>query len=190
MPPYWQARISEVVKLREDLAKEGLELEEVSHVRADDNLADLGTRGTVKLRPLVPRSMWQNGPNFLALPRMQWPLKFLAGINLHKAVAAPVAAKLAKEGAKPVGCEVLSISAGTEVQMRRQWVVRHLQEDVRVHKMAKECLVKYNLATSKRILVRLLRAIFNYRACNGTNRSLVEADIRSPVSPAEAAVSL
>ena len=49
MLPYLQVRIFQVTKHKEDLAREGHKVEEVSHVRAEDNTANLGTRGLVKL---------------------------------------------------------------------------------------------------------------------------------------------
>ena len=88
MLPYWQARISEVTKRKEDLAKEGREVEEVSHIRAEDNLADLGTRGKVKLSELGLHSRWQVGPSFLLFPREPWRLRDLAAINCDKAMTA------------------------------------------------------------------------------------------------------
>ena len=49
MLPYLQVRIFQVTKHKEDLAREGHKVEEVSHVRAEDNPVNLGTRGLVKL---------------------------------------------------------------------------------------------------------------------------------------------
>ena len=65
MLPYWQVRISEVTKHREDLAKEGNEVEEVLHVHAEDNPAELATRRPTQLSKLGSHSKWQTGPSFL-----------------------------------------------------------------------------------------------------------------------------
>ena len=67
MLPYWQARISKVTMHREDLAKEGRKVEEVLHVQAEANPADLGARELAKLSELGPHSKWQAGPSFLML---------------------------------------------------------------------------------------------------------------------------
>ena len=67
MLPYWQARISKVTMHREDLAKEGRKVEEVLHVQAEVNPADLGARELAKLSELGPHSKWQAGPSFLML---------------------------------------------------------------------------------------------------------------------------
>ena len=66
---------------KEDLAKEGREVEEVSHVRAEDNPAVLGTRGPARPSELNSHSQWQTGPSFLTLPREQWRLRGRATIN-------------------------------------------------------------------------------------------------------------
>ena len=57
----------------------------------------------------------------------------------------------------------------------------------RIHKM--ECLVMYDLATSERILVRVMRATFNYGFWRDQDYSLITRDIRSPVRPVDAAAS-
>ena len=46
-----------------------------SHAEGRLNPADVGTRPGVKLSDLGPGSRWQGGPEFLKLPRSQWPLK-------------------------------------------------------------------------------------------------------------------
>ena len=89
--PYWQARVSEVTKHREDLAKDGCDVEEVLNFRAEDSLDDFGTRGLAKLSELGLHSMWQTGPSFLMLPHEQWPLRDLAAVNSHKATTSTAA---------------------------------------------------------------------------------------------------
>ena len=61
LPPHWQAGISEVTKLGRDLAKEGRKMKEGSHVRAEDNPADLGTGGLTRISKADSRSKWQKG---------------------------------------------------------------------------------------------------------------------------------
>ena len=55
--------------------------------------------------------------------------------------------------------------------------------------MAAECLVKFNLATSKRLLVRVLRATFNQSRRHNQNYSLIRIDMTSPVRPVDAAAT-
>ena len=52
-----------------------------------------------------------------------------------------------------------------------------------------ECLVMYNLATSERILVRVMRATFNHGFRRDQDYSLITRDIRSPVRPVDAAAA-
>ena len=126
--PYWQARISEVTKHREDLAKEGCEVEEVLHLRAEDNLADLRTRRLAKLSKLGPHSKWQAGPSFLSLLCDQWLLRDLAAINLDKTTAAA--------GAAGPSCEILNTTTLTKAEARRHWIIRQFIKYGRLRRMA------------------------------------------------------
>ena len=117
-----------MTKHRKDLAREGREVEEVLHVRAEDKPADLGPKGLVKLSKLGPHSKWQAGPSFLTLPCKQWPLRDLAAINLNKAKAAAAAAELVVEGTQPSSCEVFNTATLTEAQARSYQIIMRLMQ--------------------------------------------------------------
>ena len=135
MIPYWQARISEVTRHREDLAKEGGQGKEVLYVRAEDNLAYLGKTGLAKLSKLGLHSKWQAGPRFLTLPCEQWPLRDLGNIFFDKAATATGAAKLIAGGAQRASCEVLNTATLTEAQARRHQMIGNLAKYRRIRNM-------------------------------------------------------
>ena len=45
----------------------------IQHVHSKENIADIATRSETSLSMLGPDSLWQTGPNWLSLPRQQWP---------------------------------------------------------------------------------------------------------------------
>ena len=49
-------------------------LEDISYVPGELNPADIATRGDTRLEDIGPLSPWQTGPQFLSLPRDQWPV--------------------------------------------------------------------------------------------------------------------
>ena len=55
--------------------------------------------------------------------------------------------------------------------------------------MVAECLVMYDLATSERILARVLRATFEKSLRHDQDYSLVRIAIRSPVRPIDVAAA-
>jgi hypothetical protein len=60
------------------------------------NPADIGTRGRATPGDISPSSMFQRGPDFLQLPRLQWPLRagerLDPGVAAHACLLAPAAA--------------------------------------------------------------------------------------------------
>ena len=45
----------------------------IQYVSSKENIADIATRYKTSLSMLGPESLWQTGPQWLSLPRMQWP---------------------------------------------------------------------------------------------------------------------
>ena len=43
------------------------------YILSKENIADIATRSETTLSMLGPESLWQTGPHWLSLPRMQWP---------------------------------------------------------------------------------------------------------------------
>ena len=64
-------------------------------------------------------------------------------------------------GAKPNNHEAYNTKTLTEAQARIHRIIRQLVKHGRLRKMAAECLVMYDLATSERILACVLRETFN-----------------------------
>ena len=45
----------------------------ILYIPSKENIADIATRSETTLSMLGPESLWQTGPHWLSLPRMQWP---------------------------------------------------------------------------------------------------------------------
>ena len=45
----------------------------IQYIPLKENIADIATRSETSLSMLGPESLWQTGPHWLSLPRMQWP---------------------------------------------------------------------------------------------------------------------
>ena len=73
LAPYFASRISEASGNLADLA-ESTTVEPVMHVPGSLNPADIPTRANSKPEDVCQASIWQSGPNFLSLPRSEWPL--------------------------------------------------------------------------------------------------------------------
>ena len=71
--PYFANRVMEILRIREQLREFTDDLDPVSHIRGEDNPADLGTRGLVSVGDLGPGSTWQTGPEFLTRDYETWP---------------------------------------------------------------------------------------------------------------------
>ena len=72
--PYFQNRIAEIRDTMDKLKLMADEVEEVQHIAGEINPADILTRGEATGKDIVPGSSWLEGPQFLALPRQEWPL--------------------------------------------------------------------------------------------------------------------
>ena len=161
-PVYWQNRVSEVAGLREELATRCSTLEEVTHIPSSLNPADLGTRGTVSLADLGPGSLWQCGPSFLTSPRDQWPLQQeLSGARITVAAAHCTAAELTPTTAElaPSTAELVPTTAGPPPEQLGVRLQLHLARGQRLQRLVFTCLSKKDLATSTRLLARVLRAL-------------------------------
>ena len=45
----------------------------IQYIPSKENIADIATRSETSLSMLGLESLWQTGPHWLSLPRMQWP---------------------------------------------------------------------------------------------------------------------
>ena len=73
LKPFFHNRRSELLENMDAMAKI-CEVENVHWVCSADNVADLLTRGTVKLDEIGPKSIWMKGPKFLQQRRELWPV--------------------------------------------------------------------------------------------------------------------
>ena len=44
----------------------------IQYIPSKENITDIATRSETSLSMLGPESLWQTGPQWLSLPRMQW----------------------------------------------------------------------------------------------------------------------
>ena len=56
-----------------DSIKKQAEVMPIQHIPSKENITDIATRSETSLSMLGPDSLWQTGPNWLSLPRQQWP---------------------------------------------------------------------------------------------------------------------
>ena len=186
-PPHWQARTSKVTKLEEDLFNECRKMKEVSHIRAEYHKEGLETRGPTRTSKKDSHSKGQDQPSSLTLPCKQWLLRDRATFNRNKATAS--AAKPVPEGAKLVSWEVHNTTTPPEAQMRRHRIISKSIKYGRLHRIAAESLVMYNLAARERILARILRSIFEQSLWHDQDNSLFRIYIRNPVRPVDVAAA-
>ena len=71
--PYFQNRVAEV-RDNMDQVRKLCPMEEIHYVESALNPSDMSTRATAKISELGPDSLHQSGPNFLCLPRSDWPV--------------------------------------------------------------------------------------------------------------------
>ena len=71
--PYFQNRVAEI-KDNMDQIRKFCPLDNVQYVETSLNPSDISTKATATLDSLGPESFHQTGPNFLCLPREQWPV--------------------------------------------------------------------------------------------------------------------
>ena len=72
MAPYFASRVSESVNNLAQLPKEIL-VDPIQHVPGPMNPADIPTRSNTLPDDVRPGSVWQDGPDYLRLPREAWP---------------------------------------------------------------------------------------------------------------------
>ena len=72
LAPYFAARVSESMTNLAEVAEEIL-VDPVLHVPGPLNPADIPTRGNTTPDEVREGSTWQNGPEYLRLPRYNWP---------------------------------------------------------------------------------------------------------------------
>ena len=73
LAPYFCNRVGEI-RSNIEMIKEHCTVEPLQHVRGELNPSDLPTRGLALPEDLAPGSVWQHGPDFLLLPREDWPV--------------------------------------------------------------------------------------------------------------------
>jgi hypothetical protein len=71
--PYFQNRVAEVKENMEEVRKY-CPMEDIYYVPSALNPSDMSTRSTAKISELGPDSFHQSGPEFLSLPRSDWPV--------------------------------------------------------------------------------------------------------------------
>ena len=71
--PYFQNRVAEV-RDNMDQIRKLCPMEEIHYVESALNPSDMSTRATTKITELGPDSLHQAGPEFLCLPRSEWPV--------------------------------------------------------------------------------------------------------------------
>ena len=74
VPPLLSNRVSEITDNLRAVKERVGELEAVHKVAGTLNPADLVTRPGVTPKQVGPGSLWQEGPRFLKLPRVDWPI--------------------------------------------------------------------------------------------------------------------
>ena len=73
LAPYFASRVSEASSNLSEIAEE-IVVQPVMHVPGTLNPADIATRATAQPEDVMQGRMWQNGPDYLLLPRTEWPL--------------------------------------------------------------------------------------------------------------------
>ena len=73
LAPYFASRVSEASTNLAELAEETT-VHPVMHVSGSLNPADIATRANSKPGDVMQHSPWQRGPDFLYLPRTDWPM--------------------------------------------------------------------------------------------------------------------
>ena len=73
LAPYFCNRVGEI-RSNLDTLRELCPVEPLQHVSGDLNPSDLPTRGMALPEDLQEGSLWQQGPDFLRLPRESWPV--------------------------------------------------------------------------------------------------------------------
>ena len=73
LKPSFHNRRGEILENMDEIRKL-VPLEDIHFVPGELNPADIPTRGDSKLQDIGPNSLWQIGPQFLSLPRDQWPI--------------------------------------------------------------------------------------------------------------------
>ena len=72
---YFANRIGEQKEIQQDLEKEGYLVGEWYHVPSSDNAADAPSRLDTTPEMIGENSTWQCGPDYLYLPREEWPFE-------------------------------------------------------------------------------------------------------------------
>ena len=72
MQVYFANRLSEISQNLEEV-EEIAQVGPLMHVPGPHNPVDLPTRNSVTVSQILPGSVWQNGPAYLARPRAEWP---------------------------------------------------------------------------------------------------------------------
>ena len=70
--PFMYSRLSYIHHTLDYISKQA-KVMPIQYIPSKENIADLATRSETSLSMLGPDSLWQTGPNWLSLPRLQWP---------------------------------------------------------------------------------------------------------------------
>ena len=186
MKPFFTNRVSEILRLRLQLAELTDLLEPVQHINGVHNPADLGTRGQVTLQGLAMGSTWQQGPPFLLEPYESWHRTTQAALN--KAKVPIKECKVNAASTCPVSGE------GNNCQD----IIRVLYESLRsdsmlgmaLQKLVREALSREKLEVSTRCLACVLQAVLGRGrelACLPPSDLLIEITAQILVRAASAA---
>ena len=72
LAPYFASRVSEAAANLAELAEVTI-VNPIQHVPGPQNPADIPTRPNASYEDVAANSIWQNGPDYLSLPRESWP---------------------------------------------------------------------------------------------------------------------
>ena len=70
--PFMHSRLSDIHHTLDYIRKQA-KVMPIQYIPSKENIADIATRSETSLSMLGPESLWQTGPNWLSLPRQQWP---------------------------------------------------------------------------------------------------------------------
>ena len=70
--PFMHSRLSDIHHNLDYIRKQA-KVMSIQYIPSKKNIADIANRSETSLSMLGPESLWQTGPHWLSLPRMQWP---------------------------------------------------------------------------------------------------------------------
>ena len=173
MKPFFANRVSEIHRIRAELAELVDYVPPVQHITGALNTADLGTRGQACLQDLGESSDWQQGPGFLQEPFENWPAD---RVSLSEA-AVPAEELRASQEVMGYPSYHIAAASGQENPVSKsviQALGQAIDQGTRLGKMLTELatlvLKREKLEVSTRVFARILKAIL------GQDRELCRAE--------------